>query len=85
MGGPGAGYTSKHLINLLWFVHVVASTEVLTMGVKAGVDLETLRLALLASPARSNFLEHDVRVVSAQTERANACDARCAARPRPGL
>jgi len=60
VGGLGAGYTTKLMINLLWFVHVVASTEVLTMGVKAGVDLETLRVALLASPARSNFLEHDV-------------------------
>jgi 3-hydroxyisobutyrate dehydrogenase len=60
LGGLGAGYTAKLMINLLWFVHVVASTEVLTMGVKAGVDLEALRLALLASPARSNFLEHDV-------------------------
>lgn len=32
----------------------------LTVGVRAGVDLATLRQCLLASPAASNFLERDV-------------------------
>ncbi|MFJ6619944.1 NAD-binding protein [Kitasatospora sp. NPDC091335] len=56
----GAGYTVKLMINLLWFAHLVASSEVLAMGVKAGVDLGVLRSALLASPAASNFLESDI-------------------------
>ncbi|GAA2266581.1 NAD(P)-dependent oxidoreductase [Nonomuraea roseoviolacea subsp. roseoviolacea] len=60
VGPEGAGYTVKLMINLLWFTHLVASTEVLTMGVKAGVDLETLRTSLVASPAASTFLERDV-------------------------
>lgn len=63
VGPHGAGYTVKLMINLLWFAHLVASAEVLTMGVKAGVDLATLRAALIASPAQSNFLEHDVACI----------------------
>jgi 3-hydroxyisobutyrate dehydrogenase len=60
VGGNGAGYTVKLMINLLWFGHLVATAEVLTVGVRAGVDLATLRRCLLASPAASNFLERDV-------------------------
>jgi 3-hydroxyisobutyrate dehydrogenase len=65
VGGHGAGYTVKLMINLLWFAHLVATTEVLTIGTRAGVDLAVLRDALLASPASSNFLEHDVLSVLA--------------------
>ncbi|MGH3451283.1 MAG: NAD(P)-dependent oxidoreductase [Haloechinothrix sp.] len=60
VGGHGAGYTVKLMVNLLWFSHLVATAEVLTMGVKAGVDLDVLRQSLIASPATSNFLERDV-------------------------
>jgi 3-hydroxyisobutyrate dehydrogenase len=66
VGGNGAGYTVKLMINLLWFGHLVATAEVLTVGVRAGVDLATLRRCLLASPAASNFLEHDVLSVLAR-------------------
>jgi 3-hydroxyisobutyrate dehydrogenase len=60
VGGNGAGYTVKLMINLLWFGHLAATAEVLTIGVRAGVDLSMLRRCLLASPAASNFLENDV-------------------------
>lgn len=61
LAGPhGAGYTVKLMINLLWFAHLTATTEVLTTGVRAGVDLAMLRHCLLASPAASNFLERDM-------------------------
>ena len=63
VGGHGAGYAVKLMINLLWFSHLVATSEVLAMGVKAGVRLEVLRDSLLASPAASNFLENDIRCV----------------------
>ncbi|MEJ8667720.1 NAD-binding protein [Streptomyces sp. MS1.AVA.1] len=53
------------MINLLWFSHLVATSEVLAMGVKAGVDLGVLRSSLLASPAASNFLENDILCVLA--------------------
>jgi 3-hydroxyisobutyrate dehydrogenase len=60
VGGNGAGYTVKLMINLLWFAHLAATAEVLAVGTQAGVDLAMLRRCLLASPAASNFLERDV-------------------------
>ncbi|MGH2869870.1 MAG: NAD(P)-dependent oxidoreductase [Solirubrobacteraceae bacterium] len=63
LGPNGAGYAVKLLLNLTWFVHAVATAEALTIGVKAGVDLDKLHAALVSSPANSVFLEHDVRTV----------------------
>ncbi|MFK0158083.1 NAD(P)-dependent oxidoreductase [Streptomyces sp. NPDC090493] len=60
VGPLGAGYTVKLMINLLWFTHLVATSEVLAMGTKAGVDLGVLRTSLLASPAASHLLEKDL-------------------------
>jgi 3-hydroxyisobutyrate dehydrogenase len=60
VGAHGAGYTVKLMINLLWFAQLTATAEVLTTGVRSGVDLATLRRCLLASPAASAFLERDV-------------------------
>jgi 3-hydroxyisobutyrate dehydrogenase len=65
VGSHGSGYTVKLMINLLWFCHLVATSEVLALGVKAGVELGVLRAALLASPAASNFLENDLMPVLA--------------------
>ncbi len=63
LGGHGAGYTVKLLLNLLWFIESVAVGEVLTVGVRAGVSLDRLHAALVGSPANSVFLERDVRMV----------------------
>ncbi|HUA49425.1 MAG TPA: NAD(P)-dependent oxidoreductase [Solirubrobacteraceae bacterium] len=63
VGGNGAGYTVKLLLNLMWFIESVAVGEVLTVGVRAGVSLEKLHAALVGSPANSVFLERDVRMV----------------------
>jgi 3-hydroxyisobutyrate dehydrogenase len=60
LGPPGSGYAVKLLLNLLWFVHTVATAEALTIGVRAGVPLDTLHAALVSSPANSVFLERDV-------------------------
>lgn len=60
VGPHGCGYVVKLMVNLLWFAQLVATAEVLTVGVKAGVALGTLRESLLASPARGNLLEHDL-------------------------
>jgi len=59
VGGHGAGYAVKLMINLLWFVQLVGIVEVLTVGVKAGVDLSVLHASLVASPANSTLLEQD--------------------------
>ncbi len=63
VGGKGAGYAVKLMINQLWFSHLVATAEVLAIGVRAGVDLAVLRNSLVASPANSNFVERDVLCV----------------------
>lgn len=60
VGPAGAGYATKLMINQLWFSHLVATAEVLAVGTRAGVRLDVLRDALLASPAASNFLQSDV-------------------------
>jgi 3-hydroxyisobutyrate dehydrogenase len=60
VGPNGAGYTVKLMLNLLWFIHSVATAEVLTVGVRAGVSLDKLHTALVGSPANSVFLERDV-------------------------
>jgi 3-hydroxyisobutyrate dehydrogenase len=63
VGESGSGYTVKLLLNLMWFVHAVATAEALTVGVKAGVSLDKLHEALVDSPANSVFIERDVRMV----------------------
>lgn len=60
VGPGGCGYAVKLLLNLMWFIHAVATAEALTIGVKAGVDLGRLHSALVASPANSVFLDRDV-------------------------
>jgi 3-hydroxyisobutyrate dehydrogenase len=59
VGQLGAGYAVKLMINALWFTQLLAIAEVLTVGVKAGVDLSMLRQSLVTSPANSQLLEHD--------------------------
>jgi 3-hydroxyisobutyrate dehydrogenase len=63
VGPHTAGYTVKLLLNLSWFIQAVATGEILTVGVRAGVELNQLHAALVGSPANSNFLEQDVRMV----------------------
>ena len=63
LGPSGSGYAVKLLLNLMWFEHAVATAEALAVGVRAGVDLEKLHTALVHSPANSNFIERDVRMV----------------------
>ncbi len=63
VGGNGAGYAVKLMLNQLWFSHLVATAEVMAIGVRAGVDLAVLRNALIASPANSNFVQNDVRSI----------------------
>jgi 3-hydroxyisobutyrate dehydrogenase len=63
LGSHGSGYAVKLLLNLTWFMQAVATAETLSVGVKAGVALDKLHNALVNSPANSNFLERDVRMV----------------------
>ena len=63
VGEHGSGYAVKLLLNLTWFMHAVATAETLAVGVRAGVGLDKLHHALVNSPANSNFLQRDVRML----------------------
>jgi 3-hydroxyisobutyrate dehydrogenase len=60
VGGPGTGYTTKLLVNLLWFGQAIATAEALLVGQKAGIDLDVLRGALAGSAAGSRFIQSDL-------------------------
>ena len=60
VGGPGAGYTTKLLVNLLWFGQAVATAEALLLGKRAGIDLGLLRTALADSAAAGDFIRRDL-------------------------
>ena len=60
VGGYGAGYTAKLLINLLWFGQAVATAEALLLGRASGLDLGILRDVLGDSAAGSRFIDHDL-------------------------
>ena len=60
VGGYGAGYTAKLLINLLWFGQAVSTAEALLLGRASGLDLGILREVLADSAAGSRFIEHDL-------------------------
>jgi 3-hydroxyisobutyrate dehydrogenase len=60
VGGYGAGYTAKLLINLLWFGQAVATAEALLLGQAAGLDLGVMRETLTQSAADSRFIRHDL-------------------------
>lgn len=59
VGALGSGYAVKLLVNLLWFGQAVAGAEVLALAARAGLDPETVRLAVQQSAAASHFMEHD--------------------------
>ncbi len=60
VGGHGAGYTTKLLVNLLWFGQAVAVGEALLLARRAGIELDVLRRALDTSAAASEFIRRDL-------------------------
>ena len=59
MGASGAGYTTKLLVNLLWFGQALATGEAMLVAARSGIDLEVLRAALGRSAAASEFIARD--------------------------
>ncbi|MFJ4832121.1 NAD(P)-dependent oxidoreductase [Streptomyces sp. NPDC088747] len=60
VGGHGAGYTAKLLVNLLWFGQAVATAEALLLAQRAGIDVGVLAETLASSPASSAFIRNDL-------------------------
>jgi 3-hydroxyisobutyrate dehydrogenase len=63
VGGHGAGYTVKLLVNLLWFGQAVATAEALLLGKRTGIDLRVLQETLSNSAAFSNFIGCDLEAL----------------------
>ena len=63
VGGHGAGYTVKLLVNLLWFGQAVATAEALLLGQRAGIDPAVLQQATAGSSAASTFIRDDIGLV----------------------
>ena len=60
VGGSGAGYTAKHLVNLLWFGQAIATAEALLLASREGIDLGVMREVLARSAAASSFIRDDL-------------------------
>jgi 3-hydroxyisobutyrate dehydrogenase len=56
MGGHGAGYLTKLLVNQLWFGQAVAVGEAMLLGASAGLATDRLAGVLDAGPAGSVFV-----------------------------
>jgi 3-hydroxyisobutyrate dehydrogenase len=65
LGGHGAGYLSKLLVNLLWFGQAVAVGEALLLARREGLDLDVFVPALRRSAAASNFVGGDLSALLA--------------------
>lgn len=63
VGPKGAGYAVKLCMQLLFFAHVAAAGEVLSLGTRAGVDVDVLHDVLVRSGAASTVLDADVREI----------------------
>lgn len=55
LGGHGTGYSSKLLINQLWFAQAVICSEVLVLALRLGLDLPKFAGLIEDSPAASAF------------------------------
>jgi 3-hydroxyisobutyrate dehydrogenase len=60
LGGSGAGYTAKLLVNLLWFSQSLATAEALLLAERAGISPDSFRATLAGSAAASSFVREDL-------------------------
>lgn len=56
MGGHGAGYVAKLLVNALWFGQAAMTAEALLLAQRAGIDVSVMSAALLDSAGDSAFV-----------------------------
>jgi 3-hydroxyisobutyrate dehydrogenase-like beta-hydroxyacid dehydrogenase len=60
LGPIGAGSVAKLLTNMIWFIHVVALSDALGAGVKAGLDPAAFAEVIRAGAADSWVAAHDL-------------------------
>lgn len=77
VGPHGSGYLVKLMANSLWFSQSVAVAEMLTLGRRAGLDLDVVRDAIGQSAAASRFMAEDADALLAGDDRATFSLARC--------
>ena len=63
MGPLGAGTTTKLITNMIGFTQILALGEGLVLGARGGLDLQTLRAAIMASTAASTMAERDTPMI----------------------
>lgn len=64
MGDRGAGYTTKLVVNLLWFGQAVSTAEAFLLGIRSGLDLGRLQAAVGRSSADSAFVRRDLSALA---------------------
>jgi 3-hydroxyisobutyrate dehydrogenase len=77
VGHAGAGYAVKLLVNNLWFGQAIAAAETLSLAAAAGLDPETVRLAVQQSAAATRFMERDAPALMRGDDRTSFSLARC--------
>ena len=63
MGPLGAGNNTKLITNMIGFIQILALGEGLVLGARGGLDLATLREAIIASTAGSAMADYDVPMI----------------------
>ena len=58
MGANGAGYTTKLLVNQMWFAQAVSVSEALLVARAAGIELGRIETALAHSSVAGEFARH---------------------------
>ncbi len=68
LGPPGAGTAGKLLTNMLWFIHVTALSDALSLAVASGLDPVKFGELVRASAGGSWVAEHDLGNVLADDD-----------------
>jgi 3-hydroxyisobutyrate dehydrogenase-like beta-hydroxyacid dehydrogenase len=68
LGPVGAGTAAKLLTNMLWFIHVVAISDAMALGVKAGINPDDLARLIPNTAGASWVANHDLPNIVADND-----------------
>jgi 3-hydroxyisobutyrate dehydrogenase len=68
LGPVGAGTAAKLLTNMLWFIHVVAISDAMALGVKAGINPDDLVRLIPNTAGASWVATHDLPNIVANND-----------------